>query len=234
MDDIRNWFNSKKNYSEGVVLYLKYGSDPMLIRLFQEEKQTIFKANKLASALEDILKGCVKQAKQIINVDSKPSDKVIKPDVSPKSFKSGWPEECDEILQTLRTRWREKYSEMTQLQVKVGDLAREGRTDPNKKEEAGRMALKILDLDEECDAIYHDRDFYIEHKKLPVETPPIEISLDPALWYKKLHNHQRYLRQFRKDLLKEPGNTDKAELLQKHEYAVKEYKKLLKMEEVDK
>jgi hypothetical protein len=228
MDDIRKWFNTRKNYQEGVKLYLKYGKDPILTRLFTEEAQSSFKETKLASSLNDILLS----SKSPVKPDAKQSPLANKPKLqqSDKIARNKWPEQCDEILSTLKHRWRELYGEMINLQARLGDLARGGATDPNKREEAGRMALRILDLDESCDEIYEKKEYYQEHGKLPIETSPIEISLDPALWYKRLQNHQRYCRQFRKDLEKEPGNIDKAELLKKHEWAVNQYKKLLKME----
>jgi hypothetical protein len=201
--------------------------------LFNEEKQSQFKETKLASALNDLLLSGMSSAGLLPGAKIS-GGMVKKPEVKPEKIaKNKWPDQCDEILSSLKHRWRELYGEMTNLQARVGDLARAGVTDPNKKQEAGRMALRILDLDEACDEIYSKKDYYIEHGKLPLEAPPIEISLDPALWYKKLHNHQRYCRQFRKDLENYPGNTDKVDLLKKHEWAVSQYKKLLKMETND-
>jgi hypothetical protein len=231
MEDIRNWFNTKKNYSDGVKLYLKYGKDPILIRLFTQEEKSQFKENKLASALNEILSSSIKSAKATTIVKAIPAEKKqlqVKPE---QIARNRWPDQCDEILSSLKYRWRELYGEMTNLQARLGDLARAGANDPNKRQEAARMALRILDLDEACDDIYSKKDYYVKHGNLPIETPPIEISVDPALWYKKLHNHQRYCRQFRTDLVNDPGNTDKAELLKKHEWAVSQYKKLLKMED---
>lgn len=92
------------------------------------------------------------------------------------------------------------------------------------------MALQILDLDDQCDALYQKRDHYQEHKRLPEEKQPMEISQDPMLWPKMLTNHQRYAREFKKKLEKDAANTSAASHLQKHEWAVGEYKKLLKMD----
>jgi hypothetical protein len=228
MDDIRNWFNTRKKYPEGVKLYLKYGRDPILIRLFTEEKQSDFKENKLASALNQILSSNTTPA--VTSLKQPPAAEKPIQTQTEKIARNRWPEKCDEILSSLKHRWRELYGEMTNLQARLGEVARAGATDPNKRQEAGRMALRILDLDGDCDDIYSKKDYYIEHGKLPIEISPIEISLDPALWYKRLQNHQRYSRQFRQDLEKDPGNIDKAELLKKHEWAVNQYKKLLKME----
>jgi hypothetical protein len=108
-------------------------------------------------------------------------------------------------------------------------VARQGLKDPNKKEEAGRMALEILDLAEQCKAIYSDREYYRTYKKLPGEEKPVQIALDSALWHKKLDNAQHYLAKYKRKLEKDPSDVKSAELIQKWEAVEQEYKKLLKM-----
>lgn len=235
MDDIRKWFNGKKNYAEGVALYLKYGKDAMLKKLFTVEAESDFKKKKLVSALDEMLSGVVYVKKD------RPGFRLK--DYAPAILKKAeelrienmplheirWPDDRDETLQSLWLNWKALFGEMMNLSARIGDVARAGMKDPNKKEEAGRMALRILDLDDECDKLYAQRDFYLVNKKLPEDKGPVELSLDPNQWYKKLTNHQKYARTFRTRLNKDAADTEAAELLKKHEWAVHEYKKLLKM-----
>lgn len=53
MQEILEWLDSKRSYDEGVKLYLKYGKDPLLHKLFQEEYSE-FKLKKLHTVLEQL------------------------------------------------------------------------------------------------------------------------------------------------------------------------------------
>jgi hypothetical protein len=242
MDDIRIWFNGARKYEDGVQLYLKYGKDPLLIKLFTQESYSDFKLKKLTSALDDILSTNCKKPVTLANfqrvvtetpgqIKTEVAANLDKLEAEHKLPEKKWPDVRDPILEALYLKWKPVFAEMMNLVARVGDIARAGKTDPNKKEEAGRMALRILDLCDECDTYYFNRDHYIEKKALPVEKKPIDISLDPLLWPKLLQNHSRYVRQFKRDLEKDPSNIQKAEYLKKHEWAVSEYKKLLKMKD---
>ncbi len=227
MDDIRRWFNGQRNYDAGVKLYLVHGKDPQLKRLFTVEGYTPFKLQKLTSALDAILSG------KPVPVKSTPVLKtgtaVSKIETLPSPPQPKWNKDRDEVEQALWLQWKPVFAEMMNLMARIGDVARAGITDPAKEEEAGRMALRILDLDDMCDTLYYNRDYYQQYKELPREEKPIEISLDYLLWPKRLANHKRYVRKFKNDLVKDPSNIEKAALLQKHEWAVSEYEKLLKM-----
>jgi hypothetical protein len=226
MDDIREWFNGKRDYTSGVELYLAHGDDDLLIRLFSEGFSE-FKMKKLVAALEEILSPTALPKKAEIYpppAEDQPNENKI--------AENRWSKKRDEVEEALYHEWDKIYSEMMNLVARVGEMSREAtnRKDKLKIDEAGRMALRILNLDDQCDAIYFKRDFYRENKRLPEDDKPITISLDPNLWPKRLQNHQRYAREFRKQLDKNTSNAAAAAFLKKHEWAVSEYKKLLKME----
>lgn len=223
MDDIRNWLNSKRDYNEGVQLFLKYNDDELLTRLFTQEGYSEYKFKRLVSSLEGM-------------ISRKPADKPPKrqePVAEQTKPINKWNKKRDEVEESLFLQWRQKYNDMIRLQALVGDLSKIAtrNKDKSKMDEAGRMALKILELDDDCDGIFWRRDFYKENRRLPEDDTPIKIAVDPSLWYKKLHNHQRYVRQFKKRLEKDLGDVDAAALLKKHEWAASEYKKLLKMDD---
>jgi hypothetical protein len=224
MEDIRQWLNGKRDYKTGVEIFLQHCTDGLLRRLFTQEGFSDYKYKKLVSELEGMVLKKPKPAevKAVAVTETAPV----------KKKEPLWSEKRDEVEQSLYLRWKQTYSEMINLQARVGDLSKEAtkNKDKAKMDEAGRMALRILDLDDECDGIFWQRDFYKKNSRLPEDDAPVEIALDANLWYKKLHNHQRYARKFRKIITKDPTNTTAAALLQKHEWGVSEYKKLLKMD----
>lgn len=224
MDDIRFWLNGRRDYTTGVVLYLKHGSDPLLIRLFRDEAVSDFKKQKLAQALQQMLPAKAGSPAKIPIIP-----KIPVPAIPEIPTANRWSRQRDALEESLYQQWKPVYQEMMNLCARIGDVARAGLKDPNKEQEAGRMALRILELDDECDRLYYNRDHYKEHKTMPEEKKPVEMSLDPKLWPKKLTNHQRYVLKFKRDLVADPGNVKAAGLLQKHEWAVAEYKRLLNM-----
>ena len=56
MQEILEWLDSKRSYDAGVRLYQKYGKDPLLHRLFQEDYSE-FKLKRLHQALEQLASG---------------------------------------------------------------------------------------------------------------------------------------------------------------------------------
>ena len=92
------------------------------------------------------------------------------------------------------------------------------------------MAHRILDLDDACDDIYRQRDHYLAHGHLPEEPKPLALVVDPAKMPLALANCSRYLRDYKNKLKKHPDDVRAAAQLAKYEWAVAEYKKILKLE----
>jgi chromosome segregation ATPase len=146
--------------------------------------------------------------------------------------RNGWPVEMDDIIAALHAQWKQKFLTMVDLQSRLYEVARVGKTDKAKEREAGEMALKILDLRDEVIATYAKRDHYLVNGNLPEEPTKEEECLDPMLWPVKLANAQRYARDYRSKLNK-LGETNEKYLptlqqLQKWEKEIDKYKKLLK------
>ena len=76
-------------------------------------------------------------------------------------------------------------------------VARQGLNNAAMKHETGRIALQVIDMDKQCDAIYSDQDHYWEHKKLPDAELSMTLSIDHLALPSKFHNHQGYLRDYR-------------------------------------
>jgi hypothetical protein len=227
MEVIRHWLNGSRDYATGVRLYDQHGSNKLLKRLFSEEAPNETKKQRLVKELEAMLKGQVKEVLQVTQLEQR-IIQTTKQEAKPA--RTRWSEKMDEVEKSIFETWKPLYSEMLHLQTTIDALARAGVKDPDQEKQAGVMALRIIELDKLCDNLYEERDYYLQHGKRKESTGPVEISLLPEQWHKKLANHQRYIRDYRKQLEKDPTNTNAAAQIQKHEWAVAEYKKLLKIE----
>lgn len=222
MDVIRQWLDGPKNYEQGAILYIQHGRDEKLKRVFRELASD-FKKKKL----EEALKGLLTKKAEIASLRSQ--EKTVAVERTAVADRK-WPKEKDATLQALHVKWKPLFAEMMSLTSRIYEVALAGKHDPAKKEEAGRMAHRILDLDDECDDIYRQRDHYIQHKCLPEEPAPLEVVVDPIKWPLELANCTRYVRDYKNKLKNEPGNVKAAAQLAKYEWGVEHYKKKLKID----
>lgn len=242
MEAIRIWLNGKQDYHTGVRLFAIYGNDLALKRSFAETIVTDYKKKRLLEVLEQLITTAPASSPAIPSKPIIRTPGVVKsldpqkptipqsspfPDFTPEK---GWNENRDPTEQALHINWKPLFLELMNLTARVGDIARAGKTDPLKKIEAGRMALRILELDDQLDRIYQERDMYRKNGQLPDKRPYGEPCIDFKQMPVKLANHQRYVREYKSKLAKQPGNTDLAHQLQKHEWFVAHYKKELNLE----
>lgn len=227
MESIRIWLNGARLYSSGVKLYAQYGDNTLLKRLFAEPGTTDFKVKKLSQALE-----------VLVAVDSKESTKKVEMiektqpsqpfSAAPVKTSKGWSEKMDAVEAALNARWKPVFAEMMDLCSRVGDVAKMGLKDPLKKVEAGKMALRILDLDDECEKYYAQREHYVQHGTMPDAKPYGEPCIDANLIPVKLANAERYVREYKIKLAKDPADVKTAEQIKKHQWFVDHYKQVLK------
>lgn len=226
MDVIKNWLKNPFDAVKGVELFAQVSSNKKLLHYFKTAPITAFYQKKLTAELAAILLQPATTASK-----STPLKKTSAPEPSgSQNITAGWlpPEQRSSIEQVLHNKWRPVFSRMMNLMARLDDVARQGINNQDKEDEAGRMALEIIELDMQVDDIYQQRNYARQHNSLPAQKKQMQLAVDPTLWPLKLHNHQRYVREFRVKLKKEPDNLKYAANLQKHEWAVAEYKKLLK------
>jgi len=233
MEAIRIWLNGRRNYEAGVKLYRLYGKDALLKRLFAEPVISPFKIKKLKESLEGLLSAspatvlptinepAIVQVEKVVDVPAPVVKEVLT---------TGWNKEMDATEAELYKEWKPLFVELMNLSSRVGDLAREGKTDPYKKIAAGEMVIRICDLEDAVEEIYDRRDYYLAHGKLPEKWPYGEPCLDPMLQPQKLANAERYIREYKNKLLRKPGDPRATEQLEKHEWFAAYYKKILKKE----
>lgn len=141
----------------------------------------------------------------------------------------GWPQVMDATMQELHREWLPLFGEKKNLQARLHETATAGLTDEKKRDEAGAMAAKILDLRDAIRKIYAKRDAYKATGKLPEEKKPFELEIptDPNKWPITLANYQRYVRDYKAKLKKKPGNENFKKQLAKYEWGVAELKRLM-------
>lgn len=228
MESIRLWFNGKKDYATGVKLYSIYGSDMLLKRSFLEP-ETEYKRKRLEQELSRLLESSKPAPSVISPTGKKPVMRVQIPDpAAPAKGKYVWSEKPDDVEQSIHLRWKPIFVEMMDLISRLGDIAKLGEKDPEKQKEAGRMALRILDLDDQVEEIYQERNHYLNTGKQLEKYPYGEPCLDPVLIPLKLQNHKRYLREQKAKLAENPDNTETAKLVKKHEWFCQYYESILK------
>ena len=215
------------NYDAGVQLYMQYGSNATLKRVLSNEEETAFKREKLKEALTQLLTADKSPASHPKSLPQIPTEQQFK----------HWPPQPieDIVLAALYNQWKPLYGEMKSLQHRIDEVAQQGGTDPNKLIEAGQMAIQILNLEDEIDGIYYQRDYYYQNKELPAAATTEEMTIvDPAKWGVELEKYKRYVRRYTKWIADRPNNKNVANwasLLKKAMDMVAHYKKLLNIDE---
>lgn len=222
MDEIRKWLKGPRDYESGAKLYIQHGTDRNLRKIFMEPASD-FKKKKLVEVLSSMV-----TKKQHVAEKVAVTKEVALRHISKSPGQ--WPAELDPTLKALKEKWKPLFAEMMNLSARIYDVALEGTKDPAKKAEAGEMAHRILDLDDECDAIYQQRDHYIQFGKLKAEKKPMDLVVDPVKIPVALENARRYVRQYRNKLKKNPGDVQAAEKMKQYEWAVSEYERILKLD----
>lgn len=248
METIRTWLNDGGTYQAGVDLLLQHTQDPGLHELFTQEMETDFKRKLLRQELLQVLKSNAQPAKPPNTGPAKVSEAATAAQVpatggpglaSEKLSKKSpgrWshPSQMDQIEKDLHDTWHPLFLEMCHLQNTIYDVAKAGTKpstthphclqDPAKKKEAQKMAFRILDLARQCKQLYIQRDQYLYTGAVPVDDSE-QYAVDPAIAWKEMQNAERYVRQMKRNLAKNPDDENSKRLLAKHQAAVDHYKK---------
>lgn len=227
MDDVRAWLQKPDNYERGIQLYLLYGDKQRLKNLFTSEGESPFKRTVLIRELQAI----ANDQEEVNEASQPPRSQPASVHQLSTAKEFSWKTSTDVVLTALYRQWQPLYAEMLSLQHRVYEVALQGQNgDSAKLMEASQMVHRILDLDDEVDEIYRQRDHYVSHGVKPA-TKNKEPVGDPARWPTMLHNAQRYVREYRLKLSKEPNHKSSAKWAAKlleYQAAVRHYKLLLK------
>ncbi|THU34263.1 hypothetical protein FAM09_24910 [Niastella caeni] len=234
MVDIKAWLNSRvKNYDAGVKLYLRFGKDPALVALFTKEAESDFKRTRLQQALQELI--CPTPVTTEANLKFSPLIyNAIKPEFN--QLHKGWPNPItDPVIQALFEQWRPLYSELMSAQQRIYEVALQGENGNTAKAlESCQLAHRIMDLDNQCDDLYAQRDHYLANGHLPDGGWEKEVVGDPVRWVTERQNALRYIRDYRAKIKKDPTNKLVPKWEQKildWQKEVDQFNKLLKLDD---
>ena len=211
---IQDWLKGGQNYAVGVRLYMRFGRDKQLQRLFTTEGVSDFKKKRLASALQEIAQAA----------DAKPVSPAttqvvaIASTTTQNTFLKQWPEPPEgDPVKLLWDEARVLLKEIAELH---------GKLDALPSDELRRaVAFSLLRKDEELDAVYSRRDFYLKYKKMPEEQLPFTPITDPHLLANRIANLKRYVRREKSAITADENNLDAKQRLAVFEAELTYYKK---------
>lgn len=176
-ENIRSWIAGAQNFIIGRTLYQQLGDDDNIKQKLLKGENTGTK-QLLWKSLENLLREPVKEA---IKVDSTASE---------------MPASNDTVLKALREEWSPLYTRMNYLRARIDECGESN--DPETIALREPIAFEILDLEDQCEAIWAKRDYYLKHGTLPeVDETEFEIPTDPKALAKLLQSIPRNIRRNR-------------------------------------
>jgi len=228
MDDLKSWLqDGGKAYDAGVKLFLKYGKDKNLHALFTQEQETEYKRIRLQQCVKALYDEYTRPGSKVAIVQKQIEQ-------APVAHK-GWPKDnTDPVIQTLNDQWKPLYSELMSAQQRIYEIALQGEnSNSHKKLEACQLAHRILDLDDQLDDIYFNRDYYLANGRLPDSDKEDPIVGDPVRLADERKNIERYIREHKQLLREDPTHrlaAKRQQKLQDYEKKLAHYRKLLKLD----
>lgn len=206
MELIQRWLKGNRNFIVGKNLYASFGADGALKKLF-DQGETVFSKQKLISALEAVL--------------TTPAPAAIQ--TSPEPLKI-MPESTDSVLQSIQNGWKEKYSKMNLLRHQLEEFGE--RNDWEALAKCKTICKEILELEQEVNHLWGQRDEYLAKGKLPgMPESDFVIPDNPVEIGKLIEAVKKGIRRNKKKALENPTNPVYAAL-------VKEYQE--KLEKINK
>lgn len=198
MEQILRWLKGKQPYNEGYQLLKQHGTNQTIIKLL-EGQETIAKQKILLRAIQDLVKAlpmptAKEETKVLQHISSKTIDSTTK---------------ASEALNELKSKAKEVLKERDQIHARLKFY--------KSIEERGQAAHKLLDLDDEIDALY-DKIRQVEKTgTAPEEELPFVPITDPSKWEHRYQTCGRYVRRYQDRLGKVPGDEVAQLLLKKYE-----------------
>lgn len=196
---ISEWLDSGRHFLVGRALYNAYGQDAELKALF-DQGQSRWAADKLAEALGELASGT--------------TAKLLHDEYS------DMPAADDTILNSMTAQWKPVYASMN---YKRHELDKYAGDDASSNATRRKLAFEILDLEQQCMAIWASREHYMEHGTMPV---PKEIKkqrpADPLALGRYVEALKKRIRRNKQNLAKEPEKTIYAEYILRDEKELEE------------
>lgn len=197
---VENWWKNGKSWRGGIIILTQIGYDQSIIDQIKATRNDY--AMKL---LEDAMNKVLECNSPIQKQEPEKPDEM--------------PEDSNAVLQALRQEWLPKYTTMNLLRHKLDPLLDDDSDAAMIKR--GKIALEILELEQECMTIWAKRDHYIKHGKLPMASDDQDDDLmpvvDPFKAANRIKNLKIYITRYNREIQKDPSNAKAAELLCKYQ-----------------
>lgn len=229
---IEQWLQGGQPYNIGVKLYLMYGADVQLKRLLSTEGETAFKKQQLAAALRQLVQPAplvgqpemtatglsgnpIALSGNLTALSGNPSPKDNTP-TTHEVFAKQWPSSLnkDDVLKGLHEQARLLLKEIASMHASLLHLP---------DDERKQTAFALLRKDDDLDALYYQRDYYLQHGRLP-DQPGFELIADPLLAAQRIANLKRYIRREKLAVKKDAGNVGAIARLKAFEDEMNAYK----------
>lgn len=191
MTIIEQWLNGPRDYMAGVALYLTYGNNMNLKRVFSHGPSD-YNVEKLAYELEHIKHlGEATEKKKPVHVPQLPPQEYVPP-VEPAPDRSQYViQEKPELYHQLHREWRQFYKQASHLhQTQLGM--------DQHKNDRGKAARQIIELFEnEISPRWEMLDYFEEHGHFPEVTKPEPIQyVTAADMLKRRNNLRTYITKY--------------------------------------
>lgn len=195
MEAIQDWLAGEQNYTVGRAIYNAFGEDVELKALF-EDGPTEWNRGKLLQALQELANGTVAKTE---------NDEYGEMPIGGN----------DGVLNALREEWQEPYKVM---QYKIKELDRYPNDDASSIAIREKLAFEILELEQQCMAIWTKRDYYGEHGKLPdTKETAKPVLTDPLAIARRINSLKRNIRRNKQKATDQPAMAHYPLLVQRDE-----------------
>jgi uncharacterized protein YifE (UPF0438 family) len=195
---IERWVNGSQNFIVGRALYNRFGSDDALKTLFAKG-ESAFAKEKLHHALVKI----------------KESGKRTPARADVHAF-IAMPKGTDAVLQSIEKEWKPLYQRMNLLRHKLDQFST--ANSPSVQGMCKPICKEILELEQQCMALWKKRDYYEEHGQLPeVKEEEFVMPEDPVALGKMIETLKKNIRRNKKKAKDEPSNPLYPALVKKYE-----------------
>ena len=190
-NSIKDWLNGSKDYALGAALYNVHSSNDAMKRMFAQGASP-YRLQRLIEAMKELSKV----------VDDNPSIAIAEaPKYEPVNVQTiQLPENAvPQELDKYRPEWLPLLMERNHLRARLRDAADDF--------ERGRMAHRILELHDQCEAIWERRDYELRTgEPMPINEKKREPVTDPKKLQRHVLNLRSYITKTKKAVEKNPEN----------------------------
>lgn len=186
MNSIKEWLHGARNYVMGVALFKAHSSNTVLYEMFAQGFSP-YRAERLLQEMEAL--SSLKVTVALPSVSPTPIALAIREEVLPENIPT---HETD----PYREKWLPIYAEMNFL--------RHNLLNAKNDQERGELAHKILDMEQQCMNIWHQRDYFLKYKEHLPEINENYIITDRNELHRKLMNIRTYITKATKKLSDNP------------------------------